>query len=69
MRGACDAPVLAMPNAGPPRWDDGRAVYDLGPEAFADGMRVVLEAGASLVGGCCGTTPAHIAALRRSLGV
>ena len=42
---------------------DGRAVYRLTPEAFADGMADVVAAGARLVGGCCGTTPAHIAAL------
>jgi 5-methyltetrahydrofolate--homocysteine methyltransferase len=69
MRSVCNAPVLAMPNAGHPRWEDGRAIYDLGPADFAEGMRAVLAAGATLVGGCCGTTPAHIAALRRSLGV
>ncbi len=69
MRGACDAPILVMPNAGAPRVEGGRAIYDLSPAQFAEGMRVVIEAGAALVGGCCGTTPAHIAALRRSLGV
>lgn len=68
MRAVCDVPVIAMPNAGAPRLEDGRAVYDLSPAGFAEGMRVVLDAGASLVGGCCGTTPAHIAALRQSLG-
>lgn len=68
MRGAVDAPVAALPNAGQPRLENGRAVYDMGPAAFAEGMRAVIEAGAAVVGGCCGTTPAHIAALRRTIG-
>ena len=54
-------------NAGSPELVDGRAVYRLSPEAFADGMTGVAAAGANIVGGCCGTTPAHIAALARQL--
>ncbi|MBQ6923609.1 MAG: homocysteine S-methyltransferase family protein [Kiritimatiellae bacterium] len=56
-------PIVAKPNAGMPRVVDGRTVYDLGPEDFAKGVVALIEAGASIVGGCCGSTPAHIAAL------
>lgn len=68
MRSAVDVPVAALPNAGQPRWEGGRAVYDLGPASFAEGMRAIIDAGAAVVGGCCGTTPAHVAALRRVVG-
>ena len=60
-------PLVAKPNAGIPRLVDGRTVFDLGPEAFAAGGRKLLAAGANLLGGCCGSTPDHIAALRRTL--
>ncbi len=60
---AASLPIVIQANAGSPELVDGRAVYRLTPEAFADGMADVVAAGARLVGGCCGTTPAHIAAL------
>ena len=56
---------MVQANAGSPELEDGRAVYRLTPDAFAAGMREVVAAGAGIVGGCCGTTPAHIAALAR----
>ncbi len=62
-------PIIAKPNAGMPRVENGKTVYDLGPEAFARGVVALVEAGASIVGGCCGSTPAHIAALRDALEV
>jgi 5-methyltetrahydrofolate--homocysteine methyltransferase len=62
-RAATDEPIVIQANAGSPVLEDGRAVYRLGPDAFAGGMRAVVTAGANIVGGCCGTTPAHIAAL------
>jgi 5-methyltetrahydrofolate--homocysteine methyltransferase len=68
MRRVVDVPLVAMPNAGSPTWDDGRASYALSPAEFAEGLRPVVEAGAALIGGCCGTTPAHIAALREMIG-
>jgi 5-methyltetrahydrofolate--homocysteine methyltransferase len=58
-----DRPVMIQANAGSPELENGRAVYRLSPEAFAAGMHDVVAAGANIVGGCCGTTPAHIAAL------
>ncbi|MGX8699038.1 MAG: homocysteine S-methyltransferase family protein, partial [bacterium] len=59
------APVIVQPNAGLPEIVDGRTVYRVEPEEFAALMGKMLDMGVSLAGGCCGTTPAHIAALRR----
>ena len=56
-------PVFAKPNAGLPRLENGKTVYDTTPEEFASYGKLLVEAGASFVGGCCGTTPAHIKAL------
>lgn len=56
--------VMAQPNAGLPRIQDGETVFDVGPNEFAQAMEAILDAGATVVGGCCGTTPDHIAALR-----
>jgi 5-methyltetrahydrofolate--homocysteine methyltransferase len=64
-RSVTTLPVMVQANAGNPELVDGAAVYRLSPEAFAEGMTQVLAAGAAIVGGCCGTTPAHIQALRR----
>lgn len=59
--------VMAQPNAGLPRLQDGETVFDVGPEEFAQAMEAILAAGATVVGGCCGTTPEHIRALRAVL--
>ena len=56
--------VMAQPNAGLPRIQDGETVFDVGPSEFAQAMEAILDAGAMVIGGCCGTTPDHIAALR-----
>ncbi len=56
-------PVIVKPNAGLPRSENGKTVYDVGPDEFASLMRQIVEYGANIVGGCCGTTPAHIRAL------
>lgn len=56
--------VMAQPNAGLPRIQDGETVFDVGPNEFAQAMETILDAGATVIGGCCGTTPDHIAALR-----
>jgi len=59
-------PLVAKPNAGMPHLDkEGRTVFDLSPEEFAEASLQLLDAGASIIGGCCGTTPEHIAALTR----
>jgi homocysteine S-methyltransferase len=61
------AKLSAMPNAGAPAMVDGRYVYLCTPEYMASYARRFLSAGVSLVGGCCGTTPAHIKNLVRSV--
>ena len=63
MRDVANIPVLAKPNAGLPQLEDGVTVYRMTPEEFAAAGAELVKAGASIVGGCCGTTPAHIAAL------
>ena len=60
-------PIIVKPNAGMPRVVDGRTVFPVGPEAFAEQVVALVQAGASIVGGCCGTTPDHIAAVKRRL--
>ena len=57
-------PVIAKPNAGMPSLDDrGKTVYSMSPEEFASQCMTLIENGAGIVGGCCGTTPEHIRAL------
>ena len=60
-------PIVVKPNAGLPKVVNGETVFTVGPEAFARDVASLVEAGAAIVGGCCGTTPAHIAAVTRSL--
>ncbi len=61
-------PIACVPNAGLPSVRDGRMHYDLTPEQFVSYQRrFVTELGVSVVGGCCGTTPAHIAALAEAM--
>ena len=68
LREAVSIPVVAKPNAGVPAiGPDGQAHYDLPPQDFARQMQSLHQAGATLLGGCCGTTPAHIRALRTIL--
>ena len=64
---ATSLPIAAKPNAGLPTVVDGRTVFTVGPDDFSRDVAALVDAGASIVGGCCGTTPAHIAALRTSL--
>ncbi len=59
-----DVPVFVMPNAGYPHRIDDRAVYQSSPEYFRRFARDFVALGANVIGGCCGTTPAHIAAMR-----
>ena len=60
-------PLCVSPNAGLPRMDGGRTVYDVSPQDFATALVPLLEAGASIIGGCCGTTPAFIEAAAKTL--
>lgn len=58
-------PIIAKPNAGLPYLDkDGNTVYDMNSKDFAEGMAKLVEAGASILGGCCGTTPEYIEKLK-----
>ncbi len=63
----CPVPMLIEPNAGLPELENGNTVFRLGPEEFAALTADFAAGGAKLLGGCCGTTPAHIAALRKKL--
>lgn len=65
---ATSLPVLVQPNAGTPRLEGSRTVFDLSAQAFVEGMALCLAAGARLVGGCCGTNASHIQALAALLG-
>jgi homocysteine S-methyltransferase len=67
MRGATDLPLAAMPNAGMPRAVEGRNIYLCSPEYMASFARKAILAGAQVVGGCCGTTPNHIRAMRSAM--
>ncbi len=61
-------PVLVMPNAGLPKNVNGTLVYTMGPEDFAaELLKFVTQYGVSIVGGCCGTSPDHIRALKKAL--
>ncbi len=62
-----NVPILAKPNAGLPQLEDGKTVYKTSPQEFAEAGRKLVEAGAAIVGGCCGTTPAHIQALAEAV--
>ncbi|MFC4305849.1 bifunctional homocysteine S-methyltransferase/methylenetetrahydrofolate reductase [Cohnella boryungensis] len=62
-----DIPLSVFPNAGIPDYVDGKVVYSATPEYFASSARRFADAGAKLIGGCCGTTPEHIAAISRAL--
>lgn len=68
MSEAVSVPLIAKPNAGMPLLDEeGNTVYPLTPEEFAEDMKALWQAGASILGGCCGTTPEHIGELIRAL--
>ena len=67
MRLATELPLVAMPSAGIPRVVEGRAVLCASAEEMGKFAHEVLRAGASWVGGCCGTTPEHIGAMRRAM--
>jgi methionine synthase I (cobalamin-dependent) len=68
MREVNSLPIIAQPNAGKPRVVDGRTVFDMTPADFTVGIRKCIQAGARLIGGCCGTSPAHIRAIADLLG-
>jgi homocysteine S-methyltransferase len=59
--------ISAYPNAGSPQYHEGRYIYPAAPEHFAQSARELVEEGAHLIGGCCGTTPTHIAAIAAAI--
>ncbi len=63
MRSLTSLPMLANPNAGLPRSENGKTVFDVDAETFAKNAQDIADIGMSYLGGCCGTTPAHIEAL------
>jgi homocysteine S-methyltransferase len=67
MHKATTLPLAAMPNAGMPRAVEGRNIYLCSPEYMASFARKAIAAGAQIVGGCCGTTPNHIRAMRSAM--
>ena len=64
MKHISKVPIIIQPNAGKPKLVDSKTVYDMPPEIFAEGIKKCIEAGAQLVGGCCGTTPEHMAKVK-----
>ncbi len=69
LHGATSLPILAQPNAGKPRLVGTHAVFDLSPREFAAGIAECMQAGARLVGGCCGTSPTHIRVIADEIGI
>lgn len=68
MKPYATVPLLAKPNAGMPRLDGSKTVFDMDAKTFAAHAKKLAAAGANLLGGCCGTTPEHIAALAEAVG-
>lgn len=66
LREVCSLPIVVNPNAGLPVVVDGKTCFHVGPEEFANIMTEIADEGISVMGGCCGTTPAHIKALVES---
>lgn len=60
MRKCTSLPIIVMPNAGLPESVDGKTVYNVSPDEFAEDMKEIAQLGVSYLGGCCGTTPEHI---------
>jgi 5-methyltetrahydrofolate--homocysteine methyltransferase len=68
-RSVTGLPLMAQPNAGQPKLVNMKVVYDEAPESMAAGVKALLEAGANIIGSCCGSTPAHIRAFREQIDV
>jgi 5-methyltetrahydrofolate--homocysteine methyltransferase len=66
-RSAAGLPIMAQPNAGLPVLENMKVVYKETPEEMARGLEDLLETGVAIVGGCCGSTPAHISKFREVL--
>jgi 5-methyltetrahydrofolate--homocysteine methyltransferase len=66
-RAVCDLPVMVQPTAGQPKLVNMKIVYDETPAEMVKGVVPLLEAGANIIGACCGSTPDHIAAFRKAI--
>jgi 5-methyltetrahydrofolate--homocysteine methyltransferase len=66
-QGVTNLPIMAQPNAGQPKLVDMKVVYDETPAQMVTGVVPLLQAGAAIVGGCCGSTPDHIRAFREAM--
>lgn len=62
-----DRPISVKPNAGQPRLAGGKTIYDQPPKQFVEDIKIMINLGVKIVGGCCGTSPAHIALLRKDM--
>lgn len=67
MKQYANVPIIAKPNAGMPELVNGETIYAMTPEEFAEAGQQLVEAGAGIIGGCCGTTPKHIMTLAREV--
>lgn len=67
LKAACDKPIWVKANAGMPEIENGKVVYRMQPDEFAKQVKSLIDAGASIIGGCCGTSPAFIAAICKTL--
>ena len=61
-------PIIVKPNAGLPKQKNGETYYDVSPELFAEALKEIVQNGACVIGGCCGTTPEHISAMVQTCG-
>jgi len=70
MASVTEIPIIAKPNAGLPALDElGNTIYNMEPSEFAEEMKLLIDAGATILGGCCGTSPAYIKALSNTFGI
>ena len=67
IRAATEKPILIQPNAGNPEFNDGLTTYSQTPAEFAIDIKAIKEAGADMVGGCCGTTPEFIEEMNKAI--
>ena len=68
LRAVTDKPIWVKANAGLPEIDGSKVVYQMTPAEFAEKVTELIDAGANIVGGCCGTSPAFIEAIRKRVG-
>jgi 5-methyltetrahydrofolate--homocysteine methyltransferase len=66
-RSVVDLPIMTQPNAGQPKLIDMKVIYDETPDQMVTGVVPLVEAGANIIGACCGSTPDHIRAFRKEL--